>query len=51
MYVDFVKREFQKSSVIKMFDISMTKNPQSKDNYMYCCRNSPQEHNVQFLAE
>lgn len=34
-----------------MFNICMTKSPQSKDNYMYRCRNSPQEHNVHFLAE
>ena len=49
--MDFVKREFQKNLVIKVFNICMTKNPQSKDNYMYCCRNSAQEHNVQFSAE
>lgn len=34
-----------------MFRITMAKNPQSKDNYIYCCRKSPQDHNVQFVAK
>lgn len=49
--MDFVKREFQKKLVIKMFNIYLTKKPRSKDDYMYCCGNSPQEHSVPFSAE